>query len=205
MKNAEYIERYLSGIATITASISRDAIDQVIEHLHAAWADGRTVFIAGNGGSAGTAAHFAADLCKMTSIPGSPRLRAVSLVDNVPLVTALINDDGWDNVYVEQLKTFFRPGDVLVTISVHGGTGRDRAGAWSQNLMKAIAYVKEQGGTTVGLAGFDGGAMREECDACVVVPYETTPHVEAFHVVLHHLIAFCLAERIAGGAGAVRR
>jgi D-sedoheptulose 7-phosphate isomerase len=205
VKNADYIEHFLRGVAEISASISREAIDDVIECLHAAWSRGATVFVAGNGGSAGTAAHFVADLCKMTSIPGRPRLRAVSLVDNVPLVTALINDDGWENVYVEQLRTFYRPGDVLVTISVHGGAGRDRAGAWSQNLMKAIEYVKDNGGTTVGFAGFDGGAMREVCDVCVVVPWDTTPHVEAFHVVLHHLVAFCLAARIADGAPGARR
>src|SRR5207244_1954626 len=81
-----------------------------------------------------TATHLAADLNKLTAIPGQPRLRAMSLVDNIPLVSALVNDDGWDNVYTEQLATFYRPGDVLITISVHGGQGRDKAGAWSQNL-----------------------------------------------------------------------
>ena len=204
MKNKAYIDRFLDGVAEITRTIAREEIDRAIEVLYAAWRRGATVFVAGNGGSAGTATHLAADLVKMTAIPGRLRLRALSLVDNVPLVSALVNDDGWDNVYVEQLETFFRPGDVLVTLSVHGGAGRDRAGAWSQNLMKAIELVKARGGTTLGLAGFDGGAMREACDVCVVVPYRTTPHVEGFHVVLHHLIVFCLAERIAGGEGLAR-
>jgi len=191
-------------VTEIARTVAREDIDRAIEVLYAAWHEGRTVFVAGNGGSASTATHLAADLVKMTAAPGQPRLRALSLVDNVPLVSALVNDDGWENVYVEQLETFYRPGDVLVTISVHGGAGRDRAGAWSQNLMKAIAFVKARGGVTIGLAGFDGGAMREACDVCVVVPYRTTPHVEGFHVVLHHLIAFCLAERIAGARGLAR-
>jgi D-sedoheptulose 7-phosphate isomerase len=202
--NEAYIDRFLQGVEEIARKISRSDLDRAIEVLYAAWREGRTVFTAGNGGSAGTATHLAADLCKMTAIPGRPRLRALSLVDNIPLVSALVNDDGWDNVYTEQLETHYRDGDVLVTISVHGGRGADRAGVWSQNLMKAIDYVKRRGGTTVGLAGFDGGAMREACDVCVVVPYDTTPHVEGFHVVLHHLIAFCLAERIAGGASTRR-
>jgi D-sedoheptulose 7-phosphate isomerase len=205
VRNGAYIDRFLQGVEEIARKVSREDIDRAIEALYQAWKDGRTVFTAGNGGSAGTATHLAADLTKMTAIPGQPRLRAMSLVDNIPLVSALVNDDGWDSVYTEQLATFYRPGDVLITISVHGGQGRDKAGAWSQNLMKAIAYVKERGGTTIGLAGFDGGAMRAVCDVCVVVPYDTTPHVEGFHVVLHHLIAFCLAERIAGGAGLARR
>ncbi|HEV8473632.1 MAG TPA: SIS domain-containing protein [Methylomirabilota bacterium] len=204
MTNGPYIDRFLAGVEEIVKSIARDDIDRAIEALYNAWAERRAVFVAGNGGSAGTATHFAADLNKMTAIPGRPRLRAMSLGDNVPLVSAIINDDGWENLYTEQLETFFAPRDVLVTISVHGGKGRDRAGAWSQNLVRAIEWVKARGGTTIGLVGFDGGVMREMCDICIVVPYRTTPHVEGFHVVLHHLIAFCLAERIAGGAGLAR-
>jgi D-sedoheptulose 7-phosphate isomerase len=203
--NGPYIDRFLSGIETIVRTISREAIDRAIEALYQAWQARRMVFVAGNGGSAGTATHLAADLNKMTAIPGHPRLRAMSLSDNIPLVSAIINDDGWENLYTEQLETFYSPGDVLVAISVHGGTGRDKAGAWSQNLVKAIEWVKARGGTTIGLAGFDGGAMRQICDICIVVPYDTTPHVEGFHVVLHHLLAFGLADRIAGGAGPSRR
>jgi D-sedoheptulose 7-phosphate isomerase len=204
MTNGPYIDRFLAGIDEIVKAISREDIDRAIDALHRAWTERRTVFLAGNGGSAGTATHFAADLNKMTAIPGKPRLRAMSLGDNVPLVSAIVNDEGWENLYTEQLETFFSPGDVLVTISVHGGKGSDKAGAWSQNLVKAIEWVKARGGTTIGLVGFDGGVMREMCDISIVVPYRTTPHVEGFHVVLHHLIAFCLAERIAGGAGVAR-
>ena len=205
MTNTPYIEEFLAGIEEIARKISRPAIDRAIDILYDAWQAGRTVFVVGNGGSASTASHFAADLNKMTAIPGRPRLRAMSLVDSIPLMSALTNDEGWEHVYTEQLETFYRPGDVLVAISVHGGHGRDRAGAWSQNLMRAIDHVKSRGGSTIGLAGFDGGAMAETCDVCVVVPYDTTPHVEGFHVVLHHLLAFCLAERIAGPAGLARR
>jgi D-sedoheptulose 7-phosphate isomerase len=204
MTNGPYIDRFLSGVEEIVKSIAREDIDRAIEALYRAWTERRTVFVAGNGGSAGTATHFAADLNKMTAIPGKPRLRAMSLGDNVPLVSAIVNDDGWENLYTEQLENFYSPGDVLVTISVHGGKGKDKAGAWSQNLVRAIDWVKTRGGTTIGLAGFDGGVMREICDICIVVPYRTTPHVEGFHVVLHHLIAFCLAERVAGGAGLAR-
>jgi D-sedoheptulose 7-phosphate isomerase len=204
MTNGPYIDRFLSGVEEIVKSIAREDIDRAIEALYRAWTERRTVFVAGNGGSAGTATHFAADLNKMTAIPGKPRLRAMSLGDNVPLVSAIVNDDGWENLYTEQLENFYSPGDALVTISVHGGKGKDKAGAWSQNLVRAIEWVKARGGTTIGLAGFDGGVMREICDICIVVPYRTTPHVEGFHVVLHHLIAFCLAERVAGGAGLAR-
>jgi D-sedoheptulose 7-phosphate isomerase len=196
MDNSAYIEKFLDGVHEIAARLDRNALDRAIEALFATWARGGTIFTCGNGGSAGTAQHLAADLFKCTITPGQPRLRAVSLVDNVPLVSALINDDGWDKIYEEQLKTLFHRGDVVLAISVHGGSGKDKAGLWSQNLLRALQYARDNGGTAVGFSGFDGGAMREICDVCVVVPYNTTPHVEAFHVVLHHLITFCLAEKI---------
>lgn len=196
MQNQEYIERFLDGVQEVTQRIDREAVDRTIEALFAAWQRGNTVFTCGNGGSAGTATHLAADLFKCTIAPGRPRLRAMSLVDNVPLMSALTNDDGWDKVYEEQLKTLFRPGDVVLAISVHGGSGRDKAGLWSQNLLRALQYAKDNGGQAIGFSGFDGGAMKELCDVCVVVPYQTTPHVEAYHVVIHHLVTFCLAEKI---------
>ncbi len=198
VKNQSYIEEYFEGVREILDRISREEIDQVIEHLFEAWKRSSTIFLIGNGGSAGTASHFASDLNKCTAIPGRRRMKVVSLVDNIPLVSALTNDDGWENVYVEQLKNFFQSGDVVLAISVHGGSGRDKAGVWSQNLLKALQYAKDHGGTTLGLSGFDGGAIKQVADACIVVPYSTTPHVESFHVVLHHLVTFCLADKIKG-------
>lgn len=205
MRNAEYIETYLRGMREITDNISRQAIDEVIEALFAVYERGNTIWIIGNGGSASTATHFACDLNKVTIVPGQSRVRAFALVDNIPLVSALTNDDGWDNVYVEQLQSFFRPGDAVVGFSVHGGSGQDKAGPWSQNLLRALDFARQNGGVAIGLAGFNGGAMKQLCDHCIVVPYDTTPHVESYHVALHHLIAFGLAERIKsqglGGGG----
>ncbi len=196
MQNAEYIATYLDGMRKITDEISHEAIDAVIEALFEVYRREGTIWICGNGGSASTATHFACDLTKATIWPGKPRVKAMALADNVPLVSALTNDDGWDAVYLEQLRSFFRPGDAVIGISVHGGSGRDKAGAWSQNLLRALDYAREHDGVTIGLAGFDGGAMKGLCDHCIVVPYDTTPHVESYHVALHHLIAFCLAEKI---------
>ena len=197
LANKTYIEKYLEGIREIAEKISREEIDLVVEHLFSAWQRGNTVFLIGNGGSAGTASHFASDLAKCTIVPGKRRMRVISLVDNLPLVSALTNDEGWSNVYVEQLKNLFQPGDAVLAISVHGGSGSDKAGAWSQNLLKGIQYAKDNGGVGLGFSGFDGGALKTLADACVVVPFNTTPHVESFHVVLHHLVTFCLAEKIA--------
>lgn len=161
-------------------------IQTIIEILEIVKKEKKQVFIVGNGGSVGT--HFSADLFKIAGI------KAISLNENVPLLTALINDDGWNEVYVEQLKRLYNMGDVLIAISVHGGSGKDKAGKWSQNLNKAIKYVKFSGGYTIGLTGFDGGEMKDICDVCIIVPSDSTPIVESTHGLIHHYIAFALQE-----------
>ena len=196
MKNEKEIEQYFKEIKEICDSIPREDMDKAIELLFDAWKNDNQVFFCGNGGSAGTATHFMCDLFKVTIVEGKKRFRAFCLNDNIPLMTALINDEGWDNLFIEQLKNLSKPGDVIICLSVHGGAGKDKAGAWSQNLLKAMDYVKKNGGKAIGFAGFDGGAMKEIADVCVVVPFDATPHVEAFHVVLQHLIAFRLKEKI---------
>jgi len=195
--NKEMIDLYLRELESIIGRISREDIERVIELLYEAWRNGRQVFLAGNGGSASTATHFASDLAKFISVEGRKRFRAVALTDNIPLVSALTNDLGWENIYMEQLKNLMREGDVFVVISVHGGSGADRAGPWSQNLLKAAMFVQDNGGEVVGLAGFDGGVLKKTADACIVVPINSTPHVEGFHVVLTHLICARLRELIA--------
>lgn len=196
MDNKEQIEQYFEEIKDIINNISREDIDRAIEMLFDAWKNGNQVFFCGNGGSAGTATHFMCDLFKVTIVKGKKRFRAFCLNDNIPLMTALINDEGFDNLFIEQLKNLFKKGDVLICLSVHGGSGKDKAGLWSQNLLKAMDYVKKHGGKTIGFSGFDGGAMKEIADVCIVVPFNATPHVEAFHVVLQHLIVFRLREKI---------
>ncbi len=193
----EYVENFLAGIKEICDNIDQKSIDHVVEIFFQAWWKQSTIFFMGNGGSAGTAVHFAGDLVNATTdTPNIPTLKALSLNDNMVRFSALVNDQGWENVYTEQLRSYFKPGDVVVAISVHGGAGKDKAGAWSQNLVRALQYAKDNGGKAVGLAGFDGGAFKEICDECIVVPYNTTPHVEGFHVVLHHLIFEALTKKI---------
>ena len=182
-------DEYLTESQDILRKLDRVAIDRAINILFEAWKNDNQVFIAGNGGSASTSTHFACDLNKWVSDEAERKFRAFALVDNIPLVSALTNDNGWGEVYVEQLRNFFRKGDVLVAISVHGGSGSDKAGPWSQNLMRAVKFAKENGGKVVGLSGFDGGALRTVADACIVVPAESTPHVEGMHLVLTHLMS----------------
>ncbi len=164
MTNHTYIARYFQAMETIIHSMDRTSIDQAINLLFETWQAGKQVFTMGNGGSASTATHLACDLAKATAAEGKPRFRVIGLTDNIPLMLAHINDNGWDNLFTEQLKNLMNPGDVVIGISVHGGSGQDKAGAWSQNLTKAIQYAKAHGAKTIGLSGFDGGAMKTLAD-----------------------------------------
>ncbi len=197
MENKEFINGYLAEMRGITENISVEDIDRAIDLLFGAWQRGNQIFACGNGGSASTATHFTADLSKTTIVDNKRRFKAYCLNDNIPLISALINDEGFDNLFYEQLKGRFQAGDVLICISVHGGAGRDKASLWSQNLLKAMKYAKEMGGETIGFSGFDGGPMKEIADVCLVVPANSTPQVESFHLALEHLICSCLREKIA--------
>lgn len=195
--NKNYIDKYLKETNEIVANIDRKEIDKFINILYNTWKNKKKVIAIGNGGSAGTASHFAADLAKTVSNDSSMKeinpvggFKAICLTDNPSLLTAWVNDNGWDNAYTGMLNTFMEEGDTLLLISVHGGSG------WSGNIVKAMEFAKKKKGNLVGLAGFDGGKMKEMCDSCIVVPKDSTPHTEGFHGVLQHLVIFRLKELI---------
>lgn len=195
-----YIDTFLAELGRVTREVNRSDISRAVDVLFDTWQRRGTVFLMGNGGSASTATHFACDLAKVTIVPGKSRLKVISLVDNIPLVSAWTNDSGFGSIFAEQLEPWLAAGDTLVGLSVHGGSGTGDAGPWSQNLVRAMALAKERGAHRLGLSGFDGGALKEMAEVCVVVPIASeplgTPIVEAFHVVLHHLLTTALKRRI---------
>jgi D-sedoheptulose 7-phosphate isomerase len=190
----------------LIAKSSLDFIDsplyeKVVNTLFDCYKRKGTVFTMGCGGSAGTATHFAADLAKTTMVDGKPGFKAISLVDNIPLVSAWTNDKGWGSIFAGQLEQWITKDDVLVGFSVHGGSKLgDAAGPWSQNLVAAMKLAKQRKAKIIGFSGFDGGAMTEMADTSVVIPVNSepygTPVTEAMHVVLHHSIIFDLKERM---------
>lgn len=196
MSNEAFVRRFLAEFAEVAERFPVDDIDKAIDLLFDAWKNEGKVFIIGNGGSASTATHFACDLAKTTIVKGKKRFKVISLTDNVPLITALMNDEGPASIFIEQLRNLLTKGDVVVAISVHGGSGQDKAGPWSQNLLAALQYAKDNGARTIGLAGFDGGAFKKMADVCIVVPADSTPYVESWHATLEHLISSCLKEKI---------
>jgi len=199
------IDAYLEALQDLGQTLPRQDIYRVVDILFDAWQAGNAVYTIGNGGSASTATHFACDLAKCTIVPGRKRLRATALVDNVALVSAWTNDSGFGSIFAQQLEPWLKQGDVVIELSVHGGSGDGDAGPWSQNLVQVARLAKERGATVIGFSGFGGGALKEMADVCLVVPVDEeplgTPLVESYHVALHHLICVALRLRIAEDGG----
>ena len=187
---------YFEYIATLSEKIAKDpSYQKTLDILVQCYKDRGVVFTMGCGGSASTATHFTADLAK--TVNAECGFKSMALVDNIPLVSAWTNDYGWESVFEGQLKSWLTKNDVLVGFSVHGGNKK-----WSGNLTKAMVYAKNIGAKVIGFSGFDGGAMKELADACLVVDTTNevygTALVEAMHVVIHHGLIFDLKKRLGG-------
>jgi D-sedoheptulose 7-phosphate isomerase len=193
---ADFVEQFQGTIA----SLDQPAVVGIIGCLMDVWRRRGTVYVMGNGGSASTASHFAADLAKYTIVQGKPRFKVIGLTDSVPLVSAWTNDGGFNSIFAEQMAAWLEPGDALVGFSVHGGSGSGDAGPWSQNMVRAVQAAKEAGASVIAFSGFDGGAMARMADHCVTVPVVIeelgTPVVESAHVFLHHLVVHSLRVQI---------
>ena len=183
----DMVERYLGEMEFALRALSRDDLRRVVAALFDAWRWGKTAWIVGNGGSAATASHMMNDLCKCTLVTGQPRFRALALTDNVPLISAIANDLDYADVFVEQLKTHLNKGDVLIALS---GSGN------SPNVLRAVAYAKEQGALTIGLCGMPGGKLATLADLRVIMPAERIGQQEDGHLIFNHVIALALRERI---------
>ena len=187
----DMVARYLGEMEDVVRKIDRAAVRRVVDTLFACWRRGGTTFVIGNGGSAATASHMMNDLMKCTIVAGQPRFRAIALTDNVPTMTAFANDVAYDEIFTEQLVALLAPGDALVALS---GSGN------SPNLLRAVAFAKEAGATTVGLCGDTGGRLALLADIVVKVPATRIGQQEDGHLILNHAIALTLHERIAAAA-----
>ncbi len=163
------------------------------EILFGAYQAGRTVFLFGNGGSAALASHMAADLGKATHFPGPAwlgpvkRLKALSVADNIPMMTAWANDTDYEQVFAGQIENFIQADDVAFGIS---GSGN------SPNVLRALELARRKGATTLGLVGSGGGKMKALLDCALVVPSENMQKIEDVHLILAHMIVLDLKQRI---------
>lgn len=181
------ISGYLDELKKTIDALPLEHISAIISTLQDAYKNDKKIFILGNGGSASTASHMVNDLAKGTMIKGKKRFRAISLCDNLPLMTAWANDDGYENMYVEQLANLLETGDVVIAIS---GSGN------SPNILKAVEYANTHKATTIGLTGFQGGKLKGIVKECLVVPSNSMQRIEDIHLVMGHLLMCYFREAI---------
>lgn len=182
---------YIDYLYNLLIKLDTDAIAAFAEEMEDARNNHNMIFFIGNGGSAATASHMANDFGADIRKKGGSDLpfRVMALTDNLSVLTAIANDDGYDNVFVNQLRIYYRPGDKLVAISASGN---------SPNLVKAAKWVKQRKGTVMSLVGFDGGKLKQISDISIHVktlPGEYGP-VEDIHMIMDHLLANWLQCKI---------
>ena len=181
------ITNYVSQLQQTLNQLPNDRIVQVIDLLHSARLAGRKIFIMGNGGSASTATHFVCDLAKNTRKEGWPHFKVIGLADNMAIFSAYANDDGYENVFAQQLANLVIPEDVVIGISASGN---------SKNVLNAMLLAKSQDATTIGFTGFDGGRLSSMVDINIHVNSNIIEHVEDIHLVLEHMIVKALREQV---------
>lgn len=182
VSHVDYADRYLDYMAGLLQQVDRRAVGRIMEVFDHAIEAGRTLYFIANGGSAAVASHFANDLCIGTRSPGHPPVKAVSLVDNTPILTALANDEGYDKIFVHQLEGFLEADDVVVAMSVSGN---------SPNIVSAVHFAKQRGALVIGCSGFDGGELHRLADISLFLPTANGEYgpVEDMFSILNHLIA----------------
>ncbi|MFH1581746.1 MAG: SIS domain-containing protein [Pseudomonadota bacterium] len=187
----QFIKGYYDYLFTLLKSIDVKEITAFAEEMEKARNGGNTVFFIGNGGSAATASHMANDFGIDILKKGGSDLpfRAMSLTDNSSVMLAIANDDGYESLFVNQLRVHYRSGDKLVAISASGN---------SPNVITAAKWVKKQGGIVMSLVGFDGGRLKDISDVVIHAKSEKGEYgpVEDIHMIMDHLLANWLQYKV---------
>jgi D-sedoheptulose 7-phosphate isomerase len=181
--------RYLAELKEAASRIPVEDFEKVVNALMEAYEGGQSIFIMGNGGSASTASHFACDINKGVCFGIKKRTKVFCLSDNIPTMLAYANDLSYDDIFVEQLRNFLEPADMVIGIS---GSGN------SPNVLKAIEYANGAGAVSVGFTGFDGGRLARTARMSIVVPANDMQKVEDIHLILTHMIMQFLFKTLNG-------
>lgn len=185
--------QFLERVGEELRRIDPAQVQHLADAIHDCYVHGRTVFVCGNGGSGSNASHFCEDLGKGTlrredfDNDQKKRLRVLSLTDNTPYILAWGNDEGFDRVFVEQLKNLAQPGDLLVAIS---GSGN------SPNVLRAVDWANRNGLKTLGCTGFAGGKLKTLAQQNLHVPLDDMGIVESIHLTAFHWVVDDLHRRI---------
>jgi len=184
----QFSSSYFDYLKQVIDQVDVSEIKKFVAEILSAKERESTIYFIGNGGSAATASHFANDLSYGTNEYNKP-FKVMSLTDNVPVLTALGNDFGYEEIFVRQLKIHLKKDDILVGISASGN---------SKNLIKAFDYALSVGATTFALTAFDGGKLKKIADYCVHVPTQNREYgpAEDVHMILDHLIGSYLMRYV---------
>jgi D-sedoheptulose 7-phosphate isomerase len=187
------LSQYLERTRLEFAGLETSAVERLAAEIHSAYEEGRFVFLCGNGGSGSNSSHICEDLAKSTleradyADASRKRLKVLSLTDNTPAILAWANDEGFDSVFVEQLKNLGSADDILIGFS---GSGN------STNVLNAIDWANRIRIRTWGVTGFDGGKLRDRAQESIHVPLDDMGLVESIHLLLFHWILDDVHARI---------
>jgi D-sedoheptulose 7-phosphate isomerase len=176
---------YKNDVLRAIDTIDLEKVNRAIEILIQARDEGRRIFVCGNGGSASTASHFVCDMVKGASFNREKRFRIMALTDSLPTITAYSNDVGYECVFVEQLKNFAEPGDVVVAIS---GSGN------SPNVLRAVEYGNSIGCRTIALSGRNGGRLGPLAELNIQASNPHMGRIEDVHMIVMHMICYYFME-----------
>ena len=184
------VTKYFQDLSGLLERVDVQEVQALLEALLDAYHENRFVFVIGNGGSAANASHLCEDLGKGTlrDFEGQKRLKVMSLTDNTPYILAWANDEGYERIFIEQLKNFAEPGALLIAIS---GSGN------SANVLRAVEYANAHGMATFGVTGFDGGQLKQMAQQSLHVPSDNMGVVEAVHDIVFHYLVEALSEAFA--------
>lgn len=186
---SDLMSAHLQALGGQLAALSSADIEPLASAVEAAWVADRTIFIAGNGGSAATASHFATDLSKTTIAkpPGARGIRAVALTDNAGLLTAWANDYAFERVFAEQLRNLARRDDLLVAISTSGE---------SPNLLAAVTVADECGVQSLALAPL-ASTLARRAEIVIPIEGESVQIAEDLHQIVCHAVTLHLTAVLA--------
>ena len=177
MRGSSY--EYIEHLKKVLDAFPHGQFGQIVTMFLDAYAQESQIFVMGNGGSASTASHLACDINKGVSFGQEKRFKIICLNDSVPTMLAYANDISYEDVFLEQLKNFFRVGDVVIGIS---GSGN------SKNVLKAVSYAAKNNGKTVGLCGFQGGKLATLVDIPLIAQSDDMQKIEDVHMVVVHML-----------------
>ena len=187
MKIDSYLINYKSRLNQVLDQLTSENLEPVITAIIDTFKNGNTLYVVGNGGSAATASHMQVDFSFFVRYFTQFRPKIRALTDNVPMMTAVGNDTSFDDIFVEQLKGHFVPGDALLCISASGN---------SENVVRAAQYANDNAGTSIAWVGFAGGKLKDVSTVCLHLENEKGDYgpIEDMHMILDHMIVNFLAE-----------